>query len=107
MQVMNFNQLNIQTTFLAKSGRSLKLMGESKTPLELQSGRLYLPFGASSYPNKWSGMDDYSISCYVDSEFEEFSAKLDAKIEEDVKQFSPNSEFTPTLRQNKDYPNLL
>ncbi len=103
---MNFTTLNLEKISLCKSGKTIKLFGEAKKPLELASGRLYLPFGVSSYENKWSGMYDYSVSCYVDEQFDAFCTRLDSKVRELLSDFT-TSELSDTLRQNKDFPKLF
>lgn len=103
---MNFSTLNISTVSICKSGKSLKLFNDVKKPLALQSTVLYCPFGVSRFENKWSGMYDYTVSCYTDEDFHSFSEALDKKVAECLTQFT-TSELQSTLRQNKDYPKLF
>lgn len=103
---MNFAKLDISTVTLCKSGKSLKVFDSMKAPLELQSCRMYCPFNPSKFENKWSGMYDYSISCYTEDDFHNFSSKLDKRIEECLGNFT-TSELVPSLKENMNYPKLF
>lgn len=103
---MNFANLSIEGLNVFKSGKSFKLVDSTKNPLTFVSCRLYLPFGTSSFRNDYSGMNDYSISCYSDPDFSEFCTRLDGKISEAIQPYI-HGELQPMLKQNKDYPKLL
>lgn len=72
----------------------------------MQTDRLYMPFGVSKFDNKWSGISDYSINCYVDNQFDLFCDSMDSKVIELLKDHT-TSEFTPSLRANKTFPKLF
>ncbi len=104
---MNFENIALDSVKVCKSGKMLKLFQNAdKKPLAFQSCRLFMPFGISKYENKWNGMYDYSVSCYVSDDFEVFMDTVDEKVKVILQDFT-ESEFQPSLKQNKIYPKLL
>jgi hypothetical protein len=103
---MDYANVNLDTITLCKSGKSLKILNENKKPLEMQSCKLYMPFDVSRFENKWSGMYDYSVSCYTDDSFKEFFSKLDKRVSDLLSPFT-ESPLNDTLKQNKDFPKLF
>lgn len=99
---MNFTDIDIQKTSTCKSGKSLKIVNDMKKPLELQTGVLYSPFGVSKFENKWSGLYDYSVSCYVDEKFEKFITELGEHVAK-----TGNLTVVPGMKVNGDYPKLF
>ena len=82
----------------------IKDSNEKLENLQLTTGIVYLPFGVSNFTNKWSEFCDYSISCYVEPEFETICDTIDNIIQENI---AKDNKYYPALRVNKDYPKLF
>lgn len=98
---------------LAKVRKSVKLVDSTNKSFQVTSGELFLPFGVSSWENKYSDYNDYSVQCYVNKTegFENFCEDLNAQIVDVLGKSSmfdtSNSEIASILKQNKDFPKLL
>jgi hypothetical protein len=106
-----FSKTPIQDIQLAKVRKTVKLVDSNGQAVSVSSGELYLPFGASCWENKRTDFDDYSVQCYVNKseQFESYCQELSDKIESLCADslFDSSSVFTPMLKQNKDFPQLL
>lgn len=105
---------------VAKSGRTIKLLYD-KEPLSVCTSSLYSPFGIKSVNKEWSNFTEYSIDCSMNQSsnenstgFRTFIEELDTKLNELVQSnlhvFDKNAssaEYSPFLRENKNYPKLM
>lgn len=108
-----FTKCLLEQLGFAKVRKAIKIVDASNKPLQVTSGELYLPFGVSSWENKYSDYNDYSLQCYVDKTegFQEFCEELNERIQNMSNESSmidtTNVDFTPILKHNKDFPKLL
>lgn len=79
--------------------------------LQIKSEKMYMPFGVSSFENKFSSFADYQVSVYVSENDTKTLDSLDARVQElghetGILNFD-SCEWRPILKKNKDFPRLL
>lgn len=124
MSQINLSELNLDNLKLGKSGKTVKLL-YNNVPVQIQTGKMYVPFGVKMFNNDYSSFTNCHIDCSLNQSESEISVKhreqleaLDNKIieliEESVDLFSSKNSihfqkesYSPILRENKTYPKLM
>ena len=127
MSHFNLFYLDLSKIKIAKSGRMVKVMYD-KEPLQLVTGKLYMPFGVKVNQNSYSPFATCQLDCSLNQSKSEASLKysesleaLDCKIIELIQEslhlfntgdMTINSDDIPNaysciLRENKTYPKLM
>jgi hypothetical protein len=124
MPVIDLNNLNFQDFQLGKSGRAIRLL-YNKEPVQFCTSTMYLPFGVKAINKEWSTFTEYNMECSLNQStsetsvaFRESLQKLDYILKNLVKEnlslFTSKNEtpdinfdYTPILRENNPYPQLM
>lgn len=124
---MNFQQIDLQKLSLVKYGRAIKLVISEEDgnliPFQLHTSKMYIPFGANSFTNKFNNSENYHIDCSLNQskhpisvKFNEFVNNLDSRIlelvNENLNLFNSQytfeeTDYTPLLKPNGTYPELM
>jgi len=122
----SLSDIDLSQLKLAKSGRLVKIM-YNKEPLQLVTGKMYMPFGVKINTNNYSNFTNCHIDCSLNQSNSEISVKykesleaLDKRIieliQESLHLFKTDSDYEPgdisniygpILRENKTYPKLM
>lgn len=125
----NLNNLDVSNIFIAKSGRSVKLLtknAEGKlVPVQITTSKMYTPFGVKIDSNQYSSFTNCSVSCSLDksttivqkNKIEELEKKIVSLIKDSMDLFPKETQsitfddtdsfYCPLLRGNSSYPKLM
>ncbi len=104
-KAISFKDLDLEKMAVFIDKKTIKLQIDGN-PLVFQTGQCTLPFSVSKYDNKYSGIDNYTLSARVTSELEEFWEKFDEKLKTLLVPFS-SSEYIPVLKPHTQYPSVV
>jgi hypothetical protein len=124
MPVLDLNNLNFDDFGLGKSGRAIRLL-YNKEPVQFCTSTMYIPFGVKPVNKEWSNFTEYNMECSLNQSssetsvaFRESIKKLDDIVQSLVKKnlslfnlkneiATENFGYTPILRENGTYPQLM
>jgi hypothetical protein len=131
MSHININELDLSKISLAKIGRNIILVypdenGE-KQPLQIVTGKMYIPFGVKINPNNYSSFPNCHIDCSLNQSNGQEAVLCREKLEEldlyiqelivtnshlfntkeNITENNILEKYRPILRENKTYPKLM